>query len=215
MSFTTGEGGGVKAGSVPGGPSREIGCRVIDLMRRATPKGAQKPWKTQYSISLIASIAADIDEISLMEHVEGCAQVVEAGLEDPIYWTVRQLFTDPNLSWWRGKVAKMEVENEAREARVHDQAREREREAAEKLARRAQHVDVPAQLAVRRALRDEPTVEPARAQSLAAGLVAKLTGRGEASRCTSCPATVQAGEPTCPACGAQLIDRRGVRRVGS
>jgi len=87
MSFKTGEGEGVKAGSVPGGPSREIGCRVIDLMRRATPKGAQKPWKTQHAISLIASIAADIDEISLMEHVEGCAQVVEAGLEEVLIVT--------------------------------------------------------------------------------------------------------------------------------
>lgn len=215
----TGGGVGVNAGAVPLRPlTGSVGCALIDVMRRATPKGAAKPWKTVENRELIERVAgAGVPVAELEAYIVGCSALVEARQEAPIYWTVRQLFTSPTMDWWRGKVAAAEQAAADREAYELDQQARAAREQVEKEARREMAKAAPADLGIRRAaapMRAE-VVQRARVQELAGSVVARLSGgSGGPVPCPKCEATVSASEAKCPACHAVLIDARGDRRRG-
>ena len=198
-----------------------VGCALIDHMRRATPKGCAKPWRTADNIEFVERVAgAGVTQGELEAYISGCAELVEARGEAPIYWTVRQLFTSPTMDWWRGKVAAQAHAAELRDAHELDEAARAERERLEREHRREQARQAPASLDMRRAAGPlkEAVVARARVQELASATLAGLRGQGQASGspspCPKCEAVVSAGEAKCPACHATLIDQRGHKRVG-
>jgi hypothetical protein len=218
------EGEGANAGAVPLRPiTGSVGCRIIDKMRRATPKGAAKPWKTRENIELVERVAgAGVSAEELEAYVEGAAALVTAGGESPQYWSVRQLFTSPTLDWWRNKV-EMRAESLAkREAHELDRQARELREQEERRLRRELQRSAPANLDVRRAAKpvQDAVVARARMQELSASVLSRLTGAGDKGPqvgCPRCDAVVQSTERKCPACGQLLIDASGRnrgRRVG-
>jgi hypothetical protein len=162
--------------------------------------------------------AAGVSPEELEAYVRGCAEVVAAGGERAIFWSVRQLFTAPTIDWWRGKVAALELERERAAERELELAARAERERIEREHRRqAQRASKdPVDLEVRRAAADlrGAVVQRARAQELAAAVVARLGGAEGQPACPKCSALVAASECRCPACGAALVDDHGQRRRG-
>ncbi len=195
-----------------------VGCRIIDLMRRVTPRGAAKPWRTRENVDLVERVrAAGVPPEELEAYVEGCAGVVQRGEEQAIYWSVRQLFTAPTMDWWRGKVAAAEHAVELAHERDLERRAQAERESIEREARReaAAASRQPVDLELRRASADlrASVLNRARAQELAAATVARLSGAAPGG-CPKCSAVVAAAEKRCPACGAALVDANGQRRRG-
>lgn len=210
---------GVKAGAVVLRPiTGSVGCRILDEMRRCTPKGAAKPWKTAENVALVERVAgAGVPPEELESYVRGCAELVSGRKEAPIYWTVRQLFSAPTMDWWRNKVEAMRYAAEQREAHELNQAAQAERERIEREARRSAAGPSTVDFAVRRAaepLRAE-VVQRARAQELTASVVARLErSQSATAACPRCEAKVMLTEAACPACRATLIDASGQRRRG-
>jgi hypothetical protein len=189
-------------------------------MRRVTPRGGAKPWRTRENIETVERVAAaGVTAEELEDYVRGCAEVVSAGQESAIYWSVRQLFTSPTVDWWRGKVAGLQHERELAAERDLEKKAQRERERLEREARRSAMAasTEPVDLEVRRAaegLRAQ-VVQRARAQELAASVVARLGGADTGGGpCPRCSVPVAGGEARCPACGSALVDERGQRRAG-
>lgn len=219
--MVSGGGESVKAGSgsltlIP--TTGSVGCALIDLMRRVTPKGAAKPWRTAQNIEFVDRVAgAGVPRDEIEAYIIGCAEVVEAREEQAIYWTVRQLFTSPTMDWWRGRVADRAYRAELKAQHEIDVAARDAREALARETRREAALSAPADLGIRREtaqLRRE-IVNRARGQELAAGVLDRLRGGSSGSEaCPACAVQVAKGESSCPACGAQIVDDRGVRRVG-
>lgn len=210
----------VNAGAVRLRPiTGSVGCRILDEMRRCTPKGAAKPWKTADNIGLIERVSgAGVPDHELIAYVKGCSELVAAHGEATVYWTVRQLFTAPTMDWWRNKVEAMHVAAEQRNAHKLNQAAQAEREQMERELRRQQGGPATVDLEVRRAaapVRAE-VVQRARMQELSASVLSRLqsTPTPSAVACPGCEATVSASEKSCPACHAVLVDETGQRRRG-
>ena len=195
-----------------------VGCALIDLMRRVTPKGAAKPWRTRENIEFIDRVAgAGVPRDEIEAYIRGCSEVVEAREEQAIYWTVRQLFSSPTMDWWRGRVADRAHRAELKTQYELDTAARDAREAMAREGRREAAKSTPADLGIRRETADlrAAVVNRARGQELAAGLLDRLRGGASASSgCPACSVQVAIGDSSCPACGAQIIDDRGIRRVG-
>ena len=215
----SGESESVKTGSVTLLPTTgSIGCALIDFMRRATPKGAAKPWRTRENIEFVNRVAgAGVSQKELEAYIAGCAELVGAREEAPVYWTVRQLFTSPTMDWWRNKVADRAHRAELKAQWELDKAARAAREDAQREAQRAAQRAAPASLDMRRAAAPlkAAVVNRARFQELAEHTLGRLTGSSSAAApCPKCAVQVAGGEAKCPSCGAQLIDARGVRRRG-
>ena len=211
---------GVKAGAVRLRPiTGSVGCRILDEMRRCTPKGAAKPWKTRDNIEIVERVAgAGVPDHELIEYVRGASELVQSRGEAPVYWTVRQLFTAPTMDWWRNKVEAMREAQAQRTQHELDKAAQAERERIERELRRQQAGAVPTtvDLEVRRAaapVRAE-VLNRARVQELSASVLARMTGSVASVGCPRCKVTVQGTESKCPACGQVLVDERGQRRGG-
>ena len=199
-------------------PTGSVGCALIDFMRRETPKGAAKPWRTRENIEFVNRVsAAGVPRDELEAYIRGCREVVDAREESTIYWTVRQLFTSPTMDWWRNRVADRAHRAELQAQHELDTSARDAREAMERDARREAARAAPADLGIRRETAElrRAVVNRARGQELAAGVLDRLRGSSTSpTGCSKCSAQVAPGEPRCPACGAQLIDAQGVRRVG-
>ena len=206
----------VNAGAVPLRPiTGSVGCRIIDEMRRCTPKGAAKPWKTADNIALVERVTgAGVPDHELIAYVQGCAELVEGRGEAAIYWTVRQLFTAPTMDWWRNKVEAMRHAADQRHQHELDRAARAERERIEREARRQVAKAAPADLSVRRAASElrEDVLQRARVQELTASVLGRLQGTSANVSCPKCEATVSKSETNCPACRAVLVDSTGRRR---
>lgn len=210
---------GVKTGSVRLlSPIGSVGCALIDHMRRETPKGAAKPWRTRENIEFVDRVsAAGVPVEELRAYIEGCREVVEAREESAIYWTVRQLFTSPTMDWWRNRVADRAHRAELRDQHELETAARDARDTMQREARRQDARAAPADLGIRRETAElrRSVVNRARGQEIAAGVLDRLRGgSSSSSACSKCSVQVAGGEARCPACGAQLIDDQGIRRVG-
>lgn len=207
----------VNAGAVPLRPiTGSVGCRIIDKMRRCTPKGAAKPWKTADNVELVERVAgAGVPVEELEAYVEGCSELVASRGEASVYWTVRQLFTAPTMDWWRNKVEAMRHAAEQRAAHELDKAARAERERIEREFRRRNSAPTPADLEVRRAAAPvkAEVLQRARMQELSQSVLSRLGG-GASVGCPKCHASVSASESKCPACGQVLVDSKGHRRGG-
>ena len=102
--------------------------RVLGAMIRATPPESFRPWRTKRSLALIADLLADgIPEDELVDHVEGCAELIRRGIQEPQWWTVKNLFGPKTLDRWRADVQRMRVndkkaaDREAAETRRFDE----------------------------------------------------------------------------------------------
>lgn len=199
--------------SLRSGPG-SVGCLILDEMRRVTPKGAAKPWKTQENIATVERVAAaGVGRSELLAYVRGCAAAVREGLEEPRWWSVRQLFCAPTMDYWRAHVAELEARAERREQDELDRKARAAREEAQRQAAREAARAAPADLEIRRAA--DPVLQRARMQELTASLVDRLGGGvRSSSSCPACKVEVAAKEARCFACGQALVDADGRRRGG-
>lgn len=115
-------------------------------MRKRTPRGAAPPWRSGPSVAAVEAHLADgVPVDDLLELVDGAAELVASGRQDPRWWYPQNLFGDRTLPRWQADVAAMKADQEA--ARVADERRE-----AEARAREAQaEADLAAAEAARRA----------------------------------------------------------------
>lgn len=126
----------VKTGVVACRSDREIGYRILAEMRRVTPKGATKPWRTAENVEpILGVLAAGEDERSLFDHVRGAAELVDRGEQNPAWWYPANLFGPVTGPRWGADVAALRL-SQARLAEADAQA-----EALEaRLAREASEV---------------------------------------------------------------------------
>lgn len=100
-------------------------------MRKRTPRGAAVPWRSGPSV---AAVAAHLDDgvaaEDLIELIDGAAELVASGRQDPRWWYPQNLFGERTLPRWQADVAQMRAEQQAaREADARREAEDRAREA--------------------------------------------------------------------------------------
>lgn len=86
-------------------------------MRRATPPGAAKPWRTPENVEIVARLVeagAAQDELEIL--VDGVAELIRRGIQSPAWWYPRNLF-GPNVSRWRADVEAFRATQAAAQAR--------------------------------------------------------------------------------------------------
>ncbi|KKL50034.1 hypothetical protein LCGC14_2309550 [marine sediment metagenome] len=116
-------------------PDLAIGYRILREMRRVTPKGAMRPWRTPENVGpILGVLAAGEDEGSLLDHVRGAAELVDRGEQDPQWWYPANLFGGTTGPRWaadvaalrlsQARLARAEAEALALEARLSDEAQE-------------------------------------------------------------------------------------------
>lgn len=80
---------------------REIGCLIIQKMRRLTPKGARKPWRTAKTIEFARCVIAEGAELEeVYGLLQNAAEMIEAGEQDPKFWHLWNLFEGVTCERW-------------------------------------------------------------------------------------------------------------------
>lgn len=116
----------------PTDPHIAIGYAVLQEMRRVTPDGCQRPWRTAKNAELIAEVASTGEtRDGLISFVRGAAKLVERGDEGRGWWYVKALFGDAAGRWLaavaelrasEAAAEKAETEGRALEARRQQEA---------------------------------------------------------------------------------------------
>ncbi len=85
--------------------------RVLEHMRRATPRGAAAPWRSKTSVTPIMHLLADgIDEADLIDLIDGAAAYLAAGRQDARFWYPQNLFAGTSMQRWLADIASHEAE---------------------------------------------------------------------------------------------------------
>lgn len=80
---------------------REVGWQVIQLMRRLTPKGARRPWRTAKNIDFVLRVVAEGARLEdIQELLRDAKEMIEAGVQDPKFWHLSNLLEGVTCERW-------------------------------------------------------------------------------------------------------------------